>query len=58
MLAGGIRLDEFKSTMESKLVPDLYMTGEMLDADGMCGGYNLQWAWATGYIAGNHILRE
>ena len=58
VLAGGINLDELKSTMESKLVPDLYMTGEMLDADGMCGGYNLQWAWATGYIAGNHILRE
>ena len=58
VLAGGIRLDEFKMTMESKLVPELYMTGEMLDADGMCGGYNLQWAWATGYIAGNHILER
>lgn len=57
VLAGGMRLDEFETTMESKLVSNLYMTGEMLDADGMCGGYNLQWAWATGYIAGNHILK-
>lgn len=58
VLAGGMRLDEFKETMESKLVENLYMTGEMLDADGMCGGYNLQWAWATGYIAGNNILKK
>lgn len=58
VLAGGIRLDEFETTMESRLVANLYMTGEMLDADGMCGGYNLQWAWATGYIAGKHILKE
>lgn len=58
VLAGGMRLDEFKTTMESKLVSNLYMTGEMLDSDGMCGGYNLQWAWATGYIAGNNILKN
>ena len=58
VLAGGICLDQLKPTMESRLVSGLYMTGEMLDADGMCGGYNLQWAWATGYMAGNHILNE
>ena len=39
-------------TMESSLVRGLYLTGELLDADGLCGGYNLQWAWATGYLAG------
>lgn len=39
-------------TMESRLVPGLYITGELLDVDGICGGYNLQWAWATGYMAG------
>ena len=58
VLAGGISLDQLKPTMESRLGSGLYMTGEMLDADGMCGGYNLQWAWATGYMAGNHILNE
>lgn len=38
--------------MESLKCPGLYITGELLDVDGMCGGYNLQWAWATGHIAG------
>ncbi len=51
--AGGITLCEINcETMESRLVKGLYMTGEMLDVDGICGGYNLQWAWATGMIAG------
>jgi len=39
-------------TMESRLVPGLYLVGELLDVDGICGGYNLQWAWSTGAIAG------
>ena len=39
-------------TMESKLVRGLYFAGEILDVDGRCGGYNLQWAWSTGKIAG------
>ena len=38
--------------MESRYIEDLYLTGELLDVDGICGGYNLQWAWATGYLAG------
>ena len=38
--------------MESKYIKNLYLTGELLDVDGICGGYNLQWAWATGYLAG------
>lgn len=51
--AGGADLKQFCSdTMESKLVKGLYAAGEVLDVDGMCGGYNLQWAWATGAIAG------
>ncbi|MGI6106357.1 MAG: aminoacetone oxidase family FAD-binding enzyme [Lachnospiraceae bacterium] len=54
--AGGIRLSEIDpGTMESRLVPGLYLTGEMLDADGICGGYNLQWAWATGTLAGRAV---
>lgn len=51
--AGGICTDEFDPvTMESRLVPGLYACGEVLDIDGDCGGYNLQWAWASGRAAG------
>ncbi len=51
--AGGIQTAEFNpSTMESRLVPGLYACGEVLDVDGDCGGYNLQWAWASGMLAG------
>ena len=54
--AGGIRTEEIHTnTLESKLVPNLYFIGETLDVDAICGGYNLQWAWATGYVAGNQI---
>ncbi len=55
--AGGVALDEIDEyTLESNLVPGLWMTGELLDADGICGGYNLQWAWATGAIAGKNCV--
>ena len=51
--AGGICTDEFDPmTMGSLLVPGLYACGEVLDIDGDCGGYNLQWAWASGRAAG------
>jgi len=51
--AGGIVTEEFDPvTMESKLVPGLYACGEVLDIDGDCGGYNLQWAWSSGRLAG------
>ena len=51
--AGGIPLEEINyRTMESKLVPGLYVIGEILDCDGRIGGFNFQWAWATGYLAG------
>ena len=51
--AGGILTEEFvSSTMESCLVPGLYACGEVLDIDGDCGGYNLQWAWSSGRCAG------
>ena len=51
--AGGICIDEIDlQTMASKKVPNLYVTGEVLDVDGDCGGYNLQWAWSTGLLAG------
>ena len=52
--AGGINTNEVDPhTMESKLVKGLYFAGEILDIDGICGGYNLQWAWSSGFIAGN-----
>lgn len=50
--AGGIRSDEINiETLESKLAPGIYFCGELLDVDGICGGYNLQWAWSSGYAA-------
>lgn len=50
---GGIPItDIHPQTLESKLVPNVYFAGEILDVDGICGGYNLHFAWATGYIAG------
>ena len=50
---GGAVTDEFEpETMESKKVKNLYAAGEVLDIDGDCGGYNLQWAWSSGYLAG------
>ncbi|MGH7229866.1 MAG: NAD(P)/FAD-dependent oxidoreductase [Nitrospiraceae bacterium] len=51
--AGGVPLNEIDfRTMESRKVPDLYLIGEMLDCDGRIGGFNFQWAWATGYLGG------
>lgn len=51
--AGGIDTREIEpSTMESNIVPGLYFAGEIVDVDGICGGYNLQWAWSSGYLAG------
>ena len=50
---GGVDVAEVcADTMESRLAAGLYLTGELLDVDGICGGYNLQWAWSTGMIAG------
>jgi predicted Rossmann fold flavoprotein len=51
--AGGVPLDEVNvSTMESRLCPNLYLCGEILDVDGRIGGFNFQWAWASGRLAG------
>ena len=53
--AGGICTGEFdENTMQSCFVPGLYACGEVLDIDGDCGGYNLQWAWSSGRMAGLH----
>ncbi len=51
--AGGVKTQEFDSmTMQSDIVPGLYACGEVLDIHGDCGGYNLQWAWSSGRLAG------
>ena len=49
---GGVLVSDLKPTLESKLVPGLYFAGEIIDVNGDCGGYNLQWAWSSGYVAG------
>lgn len=50
--SGGIDFSELNENLESIYCPGLYICGEMIDVDGKCGGYNLQWAWTSGYIAG------
>ena len=51
--AGGVDVaDVFPETLESRLAPGLFFAGEILDIDGDCGGYNLQWAWSSGHLAG------
>ncbi|MCC5909461.1 MAG: NAD(P)/FAD-dependent oxidoreductase [Clostridiaceae bacterium] len=55
--AGGIDVKDIDTkTMESKIVPGLYFAGEIIDIDGDCGGFNLQWAWSSGYIAGENAV--
>ena len=53
--SGGVDTREVNpKTMESRKVQNLYFAGELLDVDGACGGYNLQWAWTSGWLAGRH----
>lgn len=53
--AGGIDTKKINpETMESRIVKGLYFAGEIIDIDGLCGGFNLQWAWSSGYVAGKH----
>lgn len=49
---GGVDTLELTENMQSKLVDGIFFAGEIVDVDGICGGYNLQWAWSSGYIAG------
>jgi predicted Rossmann fold flavoprotein len=57
--SGGVSLKEINpKTLESKLVKDLYFTGEILDCDGACGGYNLGFAWLSGLLVGNSIAND
>lgn len=50
--AGGVDCHEVTDSLESRIVPGVFFAGEMLDIDGVCGGYNLQWAWSSGNVAG------
>lgn len=56
-VSGGADTTEFSDTLESLIVPGLYVTGELLDVDGRCGGYNLHFAFATGFIAGENAAK-
>lgn len=57
--AGGVALSEIDAnTMQSKKIPNLYFAGEIIDMDGITGGYNFQAAWATGYIAGSSSVKR
>jgi len=57
--AGGVDLKEVRvSTMESKRLKGLYLAGEILDVDGRIGGFNFQWAWSTGAVAGRSAARS
>lgn len=57
--AGGICTEEIsRETLESKLLPGVYFCGEILDVDGICGGYNLQWAWSSGHVAAVHACES
>lgn len=59
VMAGGINTDQVNSkTLESKEIPGLYIVGELLDIDGDCGGFNLQWAWSSGYVAASHATSQ
>jgi predicted Rossmann fold flavoprotein len=56
--AGGVPLDEVDTaTMESRRQPRLYLVGEILDVDGRLGGFNFQWAWSSGWVAGHALGR-
>ncbi|MFA5367163.1 MAG: NAD(P)/FAD-dependent oxidoreductase [Dehalococcoidia bacterium] len=56
--AGGVDTSEIDPiTMQSRVVPGLYMAGEVVDIDGDCGGYNLQWAWSSGHVAGHAAVK-
>jgi hypothetical protein len=57
--AGGVPLEEVDvATMQSRVCPGLYLVGEILDVDGRLGGFNFQWAWSSGWVAGRAIARS
>ena len=55
VMSGGVKLSNLNNTLEHKNIKGLYFTGEAIDVDGECGGYNLQWAWTSGAIVGRSL---
>ena len=55
---GGVDGKELTGKLESKKINGLFFAGEIIDVDGICGGYNLQWAWSSGYVAGKYAARD
>lgn len=55
---GGIDLSEFDDNLQSKICKNLYACGEVLDVDGDCGGFNLQWAWSSGFVVAKSIVKS
>ena len=55
VISGGIKLCDLTDDLSMKNDPNTYFTGEVVDVDGECGGYNLQWAWTSGYIVGTKL---
>lgn len=53
--SGGVELDALTDDLECKNIENLYFCGEICDVDGECGGFNLQWAWTSGFIVGSKI---
>ena len=53
--SGGVHLSCLDKNLQSKQIPNLYFCGEICDVDGICGGFNLQWAWTSGYIVGTKL---
>ena len=56
--AGGLSMTEINSHFALKKCPPVYAAGELLDVDGICGGYNLQWAWTSGFLAGKYAALD
>ena len=56
--AGGLSMQEINAHFAMKKCPHVYVVGELLDVDGICGGYNLQWAWTSGYLAGQYAASD
>lgn len=52
VFSGGVKLEDLTENLEYKQINNLYFCGEIIDVDGVCGGYNLQWAWTSGHIVG------
>ncbi|PID47648.1 MAG: aminoacetone oxidase family FAD-binding enzyme [Proteobacteria bacterium] len=57
VVAGGVKFKDLDANLQSKLVKGLYFSGEVLDIDGDCGGFNLHWAWASGFVCGEEMAK-